>query len=83
MFPVAITMYIRYRQVDLAMSSNDIVLPTKWNEIAFWSGNSVCLGVSMVGNFQRSTMTIAHFIGAFLAFGIAAVYIVAQVNSIS
>ena len=37
------------------------------------------LGVSIVGNFQETSVMVAHFVGASLSFGLGTVYLWIQV----
>ncbi|KAF2888888.1 hypothetical protein ILUMI_17285, partial [Ignelater luminosus] len=71
-------MYIRYRQIEFAINSNEIDLQRQWNEVAFWLGNITCLGISFVGNFQELFCISIHCIGALMAFGIGGIYVLLQ-----
>lgn len=73
-------MYVRYRQVNIAISSKVIDLSKTWNEVAFWSGNIICLGVSIVANFQETLVTSVHLFGATTAFAVVIVYFVIYVR---
>lgn len=73
-------MYIRYRQVQLAIDSDEIVLKQSWNTWAKWCGLIACLGMSFVANFQETTVGAMHFFGAIGAFGIGSVYFIVSVR---
>lgn len=73
-------MYIRYRQIEFAINSNEVDLQRKWNEVAFWLGNITCLGISFVGNFQEMFFISMHLVGALMAFGVGGFYVLLQVR---
>ncbi|RZC42473.1 DNA damage-regulated autophagy modulator protein 2-like, partial [Asbolus verrucosus] len=69
-----VTMYIRYRVVALLKYRGSVTNYKEWNNWSNLFGIMSCFGMSMVGNFQETNVTTAHFIGAFLAFGMGLVY---------
>lgn len=77
---MAIIGYIRYHQVNLAISSKVINLPRLWNKLSFWTGSIVCMGISIVANFQARSSLFIHLIGAAMIFGTALVYFPIEVR---
>lgn len=75
-------MYVRYRQVNFAIDYKVIHLPKIWNELGFWTGNIVCIGISIVANFQETSLLLVHIIGGAMAFGTLAIYFGIQVSSV-
>ncbi|KAK5650439.1 hypothetical protein RI129_001468 [Pyrocoelia pectoralis] len=75
---LGINNYIRYRQIDFALTMRNIGLKRTWNEMSLWCGNMVCFGVTLVGNFQQSTVVYIHLIGAFMTFGGTAIFFILQ-----
>lgn len=73
-------MYIRYRQIDFAISRETIPLRKKWNSTALVVGVLGCLGMSLVANFQETTVVAIHGLGAVMAFGIGSAYFIIQVS---
>lgn len=73
-------MYIRYRQVEFFIDSGEIDLKRSWNTAAKWCGAIACLGMSIVANFQETSVVAMHFIGALGAFGVGSVYFIIQVT---
>ncbi|KAB0801647.1 hypothetical protein PPYR_03833 [Photinus pyralis] len=71
-------MYVRYRQVEHDIKTQNIKLHSKWNSVAFKISISVCLGISITANFQENNILIVHLIGALMAFGIGSVYLALQ-----
>lgn len=69
-----VALYVRYRQVDYDIKTQNIKLSPKWNTVGFKFGVASCLGVSIVGNFQESNVISVHLIGAIMAFGVGSVY---------
>ncbi|KAJ3628553.1 hypothetical protein MTP99_015852 [Tenebrio molitor] len=72
-----ITMYVRYKVVELIDHKNIKKCKTLNN----WStlfGALSCLGISLVANFQETSEINVHFVGAFLAFGVGAIYCLIQ-----
>ncbi|KAF2896218.1 hypothetical protein ILUMI_09955 [Ignelater luminosus] len=75
---MAIIGYIRYQQVNIAIKSKTIHLPIIWNELSFWTGAIICIGVTIAANFQARFALLIHLIGANMIFGTGAVYIIIQ-----
>lgn len=77
---VGIVMYVRHRQIKMALKSGEIELSRKWNTVSTWCGAIACLGMSVVANFQETNVAIMHFFGAIMAFLIGSVYFILQVS---
>uniref|UniRef100_A0A182FK11 CWH43-like N-terminal domain-containing protein n=1 Tax=Anopheles albimanus TaxID=7167 RepID=A0A182FK11_ANOAL len=73
---LGITIYVRYRQIqEISYRHSDVRQAIgRYSVIAFWIGIGSCFGISIVGNFQETNVRIAHYVGAFLAFGLGTVY---------
>ncbi|XP_033752462.1 DNA damage-regulated autophagy modulator protein 2-like isoform X3 [Pecten maximus] len=70
--------YIRYKQIKatyLPVNRRGIL---RANTVAFILGLLTATGVSIVGNFQETNVIVVHIIGAFMAFGIGALYCFVQ-----
>ncbi|KYM85518.1 DNA damage-regulated autophagy modulator protein 2 [Atta colombica] len=63
--------YIRYSQVKECISSESPTdsLLAKWNYWALIFGLMSTAGLSIVANFQETSVIVVHLIGAFLCFG--------------
>lgn len=72
-------MYIRHRQVGFAIESTQIRLSKRWNTAAMVVGTMGCLGMSLVANFQETSIVAVHGLGAMLAFGIGSAYFIIEV----
>ncbi|XP_060248905.1 DNA damage-regulated autophagy modulator protein 2 isoform X2 [Meriones unguiculatus] len=70
------TMYVRYKQVH-ALNPDDTLI-IKLNKAGLVLGILSCLGLSLVANFQKSTLLVAHICGAVLAFGMGSLYMFVQ-----
>jgi heme A synthase len=46
----------------------------KINRISFPIGLTACLGMSMVANFQETSVLVVHYTGAILSFGVGTAY---------
>merc|ERR1712142_1355442 len=80
-FLLSLTSYIRYKQVaDFYVAHEKQVLLKRLNTVALVMGLLGSLGVSIVGNFQETSVVVAHFIGASLAFGLGTIYLWIQVH---
>lgn len=75
-------MYIRYTQVKLSIDSGEIDLREGWNTASMYCGIIACLGLSVVANFQETSVFAVHILGALAAFGIGATYFLLQVSVI-
>ncbi|KAB0801646.1 hypothetical protein PPYR_03832 [Photinus pyralis] len=71
-------MYVRYRQVEHDIKTQNIKLNSKWNSVTFKVGIAVSFGTSITANFQESNILIVHLIGALMALGIGSVYCILQ-----
>ncbi|CAG0883191.1 unnamed protein product [Darwinula stevensoni] len=73
---LGITVYVRYRQIleyhPNHSSSSTII---RLNHASLWLGIIAAFGVSIVSNFQETSVFVVHMIGAFLAFGVGTAYI--------
>nr|XP_026692660.1 DNA damage-regulated autophagy modulator protein 2 [Ciona intestinalis] len=70
-------LYIRYKQVDgylekLEMTKFNIV--NRLNKIGMFFSVLICLGISLVANFQETSVLYVHLVGAMLAFGLGTLY---------
>ncbi|XP_043515743.1 uncharacterized protein LOC122531689 [Frieseomelitta varia] len=67
---MSFVVYIRYSQVKECSSTFSLQqsLP-KWNYWALIFGLTSTFGLSMVANFQETSVIVVHFIGALLCFG--------------
>ncbi|XP_076667857.1 DNA damage-regulated autophagy modulator protein 1-like isoform X1 [Andrena cerasifolii] len=67
---MSVVVYIRYSQVQECSSTFSLQtsLP-KWNRWALIFGLISTFGLSVVANFQETSVIVVHFIGAFLCFG--------------
>lgn len=74
--------YIRYAQVKECTSvfRSSASLP-KWNHWALIFGLLSTAGLSIVANFQETSMIVVHLIGAFLCFGGGTAYFWTQVRT--
>lgn len=73
-------MYIRYRQIEIAIATEQIKLRKCWNTTSMVIGAMGCLGMSLVANFQETSIMIIHGLGAVLAFGIGSAYFIIEVS---
>lgn len=74
---LAVTMYVRYKQIeqhyrDHLSSESTVVL--RLNKVSVVTGWIGCFGVSLLANFQETSVIIVHMVGALMAFGSATVY---------
>jgi len=72
-----LTLYVRYKQVegyvdDVKIEHTETV--EKLNKFSMIVAVFVCLGLSIVANFQETSVIIVHFIGAIMTFGLGTVY---------
>ncbi|EDO35305.1 predicted protein, partial [Nematostella vectensis] len=66
-------MYIHYKHIK-EFNITSMPLVKKLNNISIWLSAFTCLGLSMVANFQYTSISVPHFIGAFLVFGLGILY---------
>ncbi|XP_013787276.1 DNA damage-regulated autophagy modulator protein 2-like [Limulus polyphemus] len=74
---IAATVYVRYKQVEQYYRdhlSNESRLVLRLNVVGLWLGCTAAFGVSLVANFQETSVFIVHMIGAMMAFGIGMLY---------
>nr|XP_044994564.1 DNA damage-regulated autophagy modulator protein 2 isoform X2 [Jaculus jaculus] len=70
------TMYVRYKQVHALNPEENLII--KLNKAGLVLGILSCLGLSLVANFQKTTLLIAHLCGAILTFGMGSLYMFVQ-----
>ncbi|ERE88959.1 DNA damage-regulated autophagy modulator protein 2-like isoform 1 [Cricetulus griseus] len=70
------TMYVRYKQVHALNPEENLII--KFNKAGLVLGILSCLGLSLVANFQKSTLFVAHVCGAVLAFSMGSLYMFVQ-----
>ncbi|XP_078588061.1 DNA damage-regulated autophagy modulator protein 2-like isoform X1 [Branchiostoma floridae x Branchiostoma japonicum] len=71
---VAATVYVRYKQVleyNHRPEDSGLLL---LNKFSAWLGMFIALGMSLVANFQESSVIIVHVVGAFMCFGCGIIY---------
>lgn len=80
-FLLCVIFYIRYKQVAefYAIYPHEKKRLKKLNTFSMGLGIFGSLGVSMVGNFQETSMYKVHVIGASMCFGLGTVYLWVQV----
>jgi len=78
---VGFMIYIRYSQVKecIRSFSSPTSLP-KWNHWALIFGLISTAGLSIVANFQETSVIVVHLIGALLCFGGGTAYFWTQVH---
>lgn len=73
-------MYIRFLQVREVLTKHNYPIKNyQLNKISFVIGLLACFGLSIVANFQETTMLKTHWFGAILLFAFGAVYQCCQV----
>lgn len=78
---VCFIIYIRYSQVKEFMSVFQLKESLKhWNDWALILGLLSSFGLSLVANFQETSVLVVHMIGGFLCFGGGTAYFWAQVR---
>ncbi|KFM70630.1 DNA damage-regulated autophagy modulator protein 2, partial [Stegodyphus mimosarum] len=76
-FLLAAFMYLRYKHVEQHYRdflSSEFTVVLKLNRISLAIGWFGCFGVSILANFQETSVIIVHMTGALIAFGAAALY---------
>jgi hypothetical protein len=53
------------------------------NMVSIWTGWASAFGISIVGNFQNTSVLYVHLAGAIIAFGFACAYMWTQVSQVS
>jgi hypothetical protein len=51
--------------------------------VSIWTGWASAFGISIVGNFQNTSVLYVHLAGAIIAFGFACAYMWTQVSQVS
>lgn len=83
-FPVGLTSYVRYRQVRYICDNRDVEKDLRsLNKMSLWFGILSSFGISLVANFQETNIFSVHLIGAFLAFGLGAMYQYLSVSNLN
>jgi len=75
------TLYVRYAQVsgyidDIRIENSYLV--DKLNKAGLFLAFIICLGMSLVANFQETSVLQVHVIGAFMTFGGGTIYEIIQ-----
>ncbi|XP_070553064.1 DNA damage-regulated autophagy modulator protein 1-like [Ptychodera flava] len=68
------TMYVRYKQVAEFYAQDVVNKILKLNKTAFVIGSFSCLGLSIVANFQETSVIVVHGVGATMVFGLGVLY---------
>jgi len=77
---LVITVFIRYKQMaDFYPGHSQQALLKRLNTLSMWLGSLGALGVSLVANFQETSVAAVHFLGAALCFGLGTIYLWVQV----
>lgn len=72
--------YIRYCEVCQYYESYSISPKViRLNKAGVWLGVFSCLGLSIVANFQETSVKYVHYFGATLCFGVGTIYFWIQV----
>lgn len=71
------TLYVRYKQIcgyidDVRIENTTLV--DKLNKVGMVLAVLICLGMSLVANFQETSVVVIHFVGAMMTFGLGTVY---------
>lgn len=67
--------------MEFFINADEIDLKPSWNTASKWCGAIACLGMSIVANFQETSVVVMHFLGALGAFGVGSFYFIIQVGS--
>ena len=80
-FSVCLVIYIRYSQIKECTIAFGLLNSSiqKLNRVSLILGLLSTLGLSLVANFQETSVIVVHFIGAFMCFGCGTLYFWAQV----
>ncbi|XP_068946494.1 DNA damage-regulated autophagy modulator protein 2 isoform X2 [Petaurus breviceps papuanus] len=70
------TIYVRYKQVHALSPEEPRII--KLNKAGLALGLLSCLGLSIVANFQKTTIFAAHICGTVLTFGLGSFYMFVQ-----
>ncbi|XP_019871581.2 DNA damage-regulated autophagy modulator protein 2 [Aethina tumida] len=72
---MAVTIYIRYRQVREISEKNNVDQKfINYNTISLYLGYLAAFGICIVGNFQETNVFSVHVMGALLCFGLGFVF---------
>lgn len=74
------TQYIRFRVVCRLTHYGPDKIYNCWNKWSNMFGCLSCLGMSLVANFQESSILSVHIFGAFLAFFLGTIYCMIHVR---
>lgn len=75
-FLCSATIYVRYKQVHALNPEDNRII--RLNKAGLVIGFLSCLGLSVVANFQKTTIIIVHICGSVTAFGMGSLYILVQ-----
>ncbi|XP_048207722.1 DNA damage-regulated autophagy modulator protein 2 [Perognathus longimembris pacificus] len=70
------TIYVRYKQVHALNAEENLII--KLNKAGLILGILSCLGLSVVANFQKTTIFVVHISGAVLTFSMGSLYMFVQ-----
>ncbi|XP_069862376.1 DNA damage-regulated autophagy modulator protein 2 isoform X1 [Dipodomys merriami] len=70
------TIYVRYKQVHALNPEENLII--KLNKAGLVLGMLSCLGLSIVANFQKTTIFVVHKTGAVVAFSMGSLYMFVQ-----
>ncbi|XP_027628104.1 DNA damage-regulated autophagy modulator protein 2 isoform X2 [Tupaia chinensis] len=70
------TIYVRYKQVHALNPEENCII--KLNKAGLVLGILGCLGLTIVANFQKTTLLVAHVSGGVLTFGMGSLYMFVQ-----
>ncbi|XP_031333313.1 DNA damage-regulated autophagy modulator protein 2-like isoform X2 [Photinus pyralis] len=73
-----VTAYIRYRQVRFIQAMAEVNLNKFWNNLGLVIGILSSIGLTIVGNFQETSILFIHLMGAGMTFGFGSAYMGVQ-----
>lgn len=73
-----VTTYVRYRQVRFIQAMAEVNLSKFWNNLGLVFGILSSIGLTIVGNFQETSILFIHLIGAGMTFGFGSAYMSVQ-----
>uniref|UniRef100_A0A1A7XSP7 DNA-damage regulated autophagy modulator 1 n=1 Tax=Iconisemion striatum TaxID=60296 RepID=A0A1A7XSP7_9TELE len=76
-FAGTVTIYARYKLVEMQMEENNLVKPCL-NKASLWCGIISCFGMCVVATFQETAVRWAHDAGALLFFVFGIIYTILQ-----
>lgn len=71
------TLYVRYKQVEnflVKLPDEKLLKVQRLNKFALFCAVAISLGMSLVANFQETSVLGVHVVGALLAFGVGTLY---------